>query len=79
MITQPKYLKALINSSLFMGVFKGTKDYLQPVLKSIALGLPVLLWLSGERRTAIVVGLVYSVIYLINAQASQNAYRIKPK
>lgn len=77
MITQPKYLKALMNSSLFMGVFKGTKDYLQPVLKSIALGLPVLLWLSGERRTAIVVGLVYSVIYLINAQASQNAYRIK--
>lgn len=77
MITQPRYLKALMNSSLFMGVFKGTKDYLQPVLKSIALGLPVLLWLSGERRTAIVVGLVYSVIYLINAQASQNAYRIK--
>lgn len=73
----PDYLRALLNSSLYMGMFRGTKDYLQPVLKGLALSLPLFLYLSGERRTALVVGVVYGVIYVLNSFASENAYRLK--
>ncbi len=71
------YRRALLNSALYMGLFRGTKDYLQPVLKGLALALPVLLYLSGEERTAVLVGLVYGTIYLLNSVASENAYRIR--
>ncbi len=71
------YIKALLNSSLYMGLFKSTKDYLQPVLKGLALSLPFLLYTSGERRTAVLVGVVYGVIYIVNSLASENAYRLR--
>ncbi len=76
-VRSPDYLRALMNSSLYVGLFKGTKDYLQPVLKALALSLPLFLYASGERRTAVVVGIVYGVIYLLNSVASENSYRLK--
>ncbi|NPA79743.1 MAG: MFS transporter [Thermotogae bacterium] len=76
-IREGRYLRVLFNSSLFMGMFRGTKDYLQPVLKSLALSLPILLYMSGDRRTAILIGAVYALIYLTTSFASENAHRIK--
>ena len=77
MLRDPIILRAFMNSSVFMGTFKGTKDYLQPLLKDMAIALPVLLWLSGDQRTAIIVGIVYSIIYFINSFASRNTYKLK--
>ncbi|NPB04194.1 MAG: MFS transporter [Thermotogae bacterium] len=71
------YLKGLLNSSLFMGLFKGSKDYLQPILRSLALSLPILFSLNEDRRTAMVVGLIYGMLYLLTSYASENAYRLK--
>ncbi|MCF6192624.1 MAG: MFS transporter, partial [Candidatus Hydrothermae bacterium] len=72
----PFFLRALVNSALFMGMFRGTKDYLQPVLKDLALALPILLWWHGAQRTALVVAVVYFLLYLLNAYASRNAHRL---
>ncbi len=72
----PAFARVLVNSALFMGLFRGTKDYLQPVLKHLALGLPVLLWWSGEQRTALVIAGVYASLYLMNAYASRHAHRL---
>jgi len=77
MFKDPVILRAFLNSSVFMGVFRGTKDYLQPLLKEMALALPILLYLTGQQRTAILVGITYSVIYFINSRASRNAYKVK--
>lgn len=77
MFKDPIILRAFMNSSIFMGVFRGTKDYLQPLLKQMALAMPILLWLTGQQRTAIIVGIVYSIIYFINSFASRNAYKVK--
>ncbi len=66
-------LKALLTSSVFSGLYKGTKDYIQPLLKSYALFVPLLLSLSKEKRTMIFVGIVYFVIYLMTSYTSKKA------
>ena len=72
----PTALRALLNSSGFDAFFKATKDYLQPVLKSFALALPILVALQNTRRSAIIIGLVYFCIYLLTSVASRNADRV---
>jgi MFS family permease len=61
-------------------VFKGnttiTKDYLQPLLKHSALALPFLLAFSDKRRSAVLVGGVYFVLYFISSYASRHSHRI---
>lgn len=65
--------RTLLNSSLVSSSFKISKDYLQPILKGWALALPLFLMLSGEQRTAVLIGIVYFFIYLLTSQASRNA------
>jgi len=72
-------IKAILNTSIFDAFFKSTKEYLQPILESLALSLPIMLALSGQRRTAIVVGLVYFVIYLLTSYASRNSARFSKR
>ncbi len=69
----PRFLKILINSSSFDSVFKTVKDYIQPILQSLALSLPVLLLLADNQRVAIITGIVYSVLYLLTSFASSRA------
>ncbi|MCD4777303.1 MAG: MFS transporter [Candidatus Aegiribacteria sp.] len=66
---------SIINSATFDGFFKVLKEYLQPVLKALAIGLPVFTAMSGNRRTAIVTGLVYFVLFLAASTASRYSGR----
>jgi len=65
--------RLLIESMSFEGVFKISKDYLQPVLRYAALSLPVLLWASDKQRTAVLAGAVYFVLYMVSSFASRKA------
>ncbi len=62
---------SIMNSAVFDGFFKVLKEYLQPVLKAMAIGLPLLTAMSADRRTAIVIGLVYFVLFLAASTASR--------
>ena len=73
MITDRHALRAISNSAMFDSMFKSSKDYLQPILEAQALTLPVLLYLTGEQRTAVVVGIVYFFLYLLTSYASHSA------
>ena len=42
----------------------------------LALALPLFMWMSDERRSAILVGIVYVIIYLAAAYASRNSHRL---
>jgi MFS family permease len=66
---------ALVNSSLFDATFKTVKDYVQPILKTIALSMPFFISLEGNQRVALVSGLVYSILYLLTSAASRRAGR----
>ncbi len=65
--------RTVLNSSLVSASYKISKDYLQPILKSWAVALPVLLYLSAEKRTSLLVGVVYFFIFLLSSRASRMA------
>lgn len=72
-------LRAIANQSLYSGYYKAVKDYLQPILKSLALALPVLLALEGDQRTAIITGVVYAALYALTAYASKSSGRFSER
>ncbi|MBS3736687.1 MAG: MFS transporter [Candidatus Bipolaricaulota bacterium] len=66
--------KVLVNASIFDSLFKIGKDYLQPIIKTQALALPVLLAVEdGQSRTSILVGIVYFFIYLNSFVSSRKS------
>lgn len=67
----------VVNLSLNSSFFKISKDYLQPILNLWALTLPIMYGYRGEKRTAVVIGIVYFFIFIVAATASRNASRIK--
>ncbi|PKL13390.1 MAG: MFS transporter [Spirochaetae bacterium HGW-Spirochaetae-8] len=70
---RPQAFRAIANQAVYSGYYKACKDYLQPILKSLAVGLPVFLSLAGEERTAILTGLVYFSLYLLTSLASRKS------
>ena len=72
-------LRRLLSESMaFEGIHKVSKDYIQPVIKTAALSLPVLhaaggVELSDLQRTAVLVGAVYVVLDLLSSAASRRA------
>lgn len=69
-------LRGIFNSAVFDAFFKAVKEYLQPILKSLSLALPVFLFVDGQKRTALLVGIVYFLIYLGTSYASKNAGKL---
>lgn len=72
----PAALRAISNQALYTGFYKAAKDYLQPILQTFAVGIPLLLALATQERTAIMVGIVYSLLYLLTAGASQRSGKL---
>lgn len=65
--------RLLAESMTFEGTFKVVKGYLQPLLESLALALPLFVGLGDRRRTAVLVGAVYVVLHVLGSQASRGA------
>lgn len=57
--------------SMHTGYLSAIKDYLQPVIASIAIGIAVLSEHSQIQREALLIGIVFSIIYLISAISSR--------
>lgn len=73
---RPGRLRRLIVESMgFEGLYQSSKDYIQPLLKSACLSLPILLALADRQRVALLVGVVYFVLYLLGGMASRGAGR----
>ncbi len=66
-------VKALLNSSVFSALYKSTKDYIQPMIKTYALTLPILITFSNKQRTTVIIGIVYFFIYLMTSYASRKS------
>jgi hypothetical protein len=66
-------LRIVANLSLHTGFYQAVKDYLQPVLQTLALSVPVVLAISDRQRTALIVGIVYFIIYLLTSFSSRKA------
>jgi MFS family permease len=69
----PAALRSILNSASFQAFFKSTKEYLQPILEGFALSLPLFVALEDTKRSAVVIGVVYFVIYLLTSYASRSS------
>jgi len=78
-LSHPPLLKGLFSGAGFDALFKSTKDYLQPILESQALALPVFLSFQDNQRVAVVVGVLYFFIYLATSYASSHASSVQGK
>ena len=72
----PKTLRVANNLSIYDGYYKSVKDYLQPIVETLAISLPFLIHLEDKQRNALLIGQVYFFIYLFNSIASRNAGKI---
>ncbi|MFP4105417.1 MAG: MFS transporter [Phycisphaerae bacterium] len=73
--------RLFVESMGFEGVFKVSKDYIQPVAATMAVGAAAMIPLFAEmgdelQRKALVVGVVYCVLYLISSYASRHAHSV---
>ncbi len=79
MLRRGELLRGLVSGATFDAMFKATKDYLQPILQSQAIALPILLSLAAEKRVALIVGGLYFLIYLGTSYASSHAGRVEKR
>lgn len=70
-ISQMNFFRILTNLSLYTGYYKAVKDYIQPLLKFVALGMPFFAYLNNEKKIAITTGIIYFIIYLLTALFSR--------
>ena len=68
--------RLMVESMSFEGVYKAVENYLQPVVQNMALLIPLFISLTDTRRSAIMIGVVYVVLYLGSAYASRNSHRL---
>jgi len=57
-------LRGLTNNAVHSAFYASAKDYLQPLLKALALSLPIQLFQEDEKQAAMIIGLVYFLIYV---------------
>ncbi len=75
--------KGIFSSSSYDAVYKSLKDYIQPILKIYIVVVLLNVGLKGNLNLAegdiikIILGVMYSVFYLLSSISSLNAYRIK--
>ena len=60
----------------FEGMYKASKDYLQPILEKAAVALPILITLEVSKRTAFLVIIIYFPLYFLSSFASRNSHRV---
>lgn len=70
-------LKSTVNLSLYTGFYKSIREYIQPVIKTFALSIPVFAYLNDEKRIAIFIGIVYTFLYFLTSITSRNSHRIQ--
>ena len=88
-VGKPQLRRLMLESMGWEGVFNAIKDYLQPVLQTVAIlglaallappdsgGQPAVTIFNQAQTTALLIGPVYAILYLLSAWASRNSHRL---
>lgn len=73
-----QFVKSIFNSTLYDGLFKTIKDYIQPMIKMYALTLPIIFF-TEDKQGVIVISVVYFILYLLTSAASKHSATISKK
>ncbi|MCU4177558.1 MFS transporter [Carboxylicivirga sp. N1Y90] len=71
--------RILITTSSYTGFYKAIKDYMQPLLLSLALVLPFADNLDEKSKGALLIGVIYFIIFLLTSYISRIAHLIENK
>ncbi|MBI9108775.1 MAG: MFS transporter [Spirochaetales bacterium] len=77
MLKTGKTLRLINNSALHTAYLKAMKDYIQPMMVSLVILLPLFSEKTKEQRSALLIGLIYFFIFLLTSLASQNSSRLE--
>lgn len=67
-----KQVFEIVNSSALHSSFlKSIKDYIQPIMVSIAVALPILTTIDLKSKSGLIIGIIYSCIFILNSYASK--------
>jgi len=72
-------LKSISNLSIHSGLHKTIKDYLQAIIQSLAISIPFFMLYSDKQKSAILIGFIYSFIFILSSMASRYSGRFKDK
>lgn len=78
-LTDKPVRKLLLEASSYQAGFKSIKDYIQPIIISISMGVILFTGFSLDDNLKIYIGIIYAVIYLVSSFASKNAHVIVKK
>lgn len=77
--TDRKVRQLLFGASSYQAAFKSLKDYIQPIIISISMGVILFSNYTLDENLKIYVGVIYAVIYLVSSIASKNAHYVVEK
>jgi MFS family permease len=66
--------RLMLESMGFEGFFDVLKDYVQPIIKTMVLGIPLLLAFGDDQRGVLLIGAVYFCFHLGGAWSSRQAH-----
>ncbi len=78
-IKQPNVLRLINASAIHSAYLKAVKDYIQPLMVSVAIFIPILADVEIEKKNGVIIGLIYFLIYIASSRASQLASRVAAK
>lgn len=76
MLKQKEKIRILLNVSSFSGFFKISKDYIQIIIQYFAISIPISLMINQKQKTALFIGLVFFMLYLLTSLASRYSEKI---
>lgn len=72
-----KVASIISTAALHTAYLKGVKDFIQPMMATLALGIPFLTFIENpDKKTGIVVGVLYFFIYMLTAFASSRSGKL---
>lgn len=74
---KPALRRLVADSVAVEGSYSVVKDYLQVVVQSFAVVLPVRWAMNGDQRTALLGGLAYALLHVLSSRASRAAHRFE--
>lgn len=70
--------RTLLDSSIFTGMFKVMRDFLQPLLFSAGLGIVLFAFVDAESNARVLVGLAYALAQFISVFVTKYAHKLQP-
>lgn len=71
--------RLMSEAMIFDGGYKISMDYLQPILRNSVAALPLLVAMQQEKRTALLVAIVYFFLHMLSGWAARQSHRLSQR